>query len=99
VVLTFGPVALGWLGLACLYYFVPHARVRKRDAIVGGLLASVLIELGKRGFAAWLLKLPTYKAVYGAFAVLPMFLLWVYFSWLVTLGAALVAANLGRTGR
>jgi membrane protein len=99
VVLTLGPVALGWLGLACLYYFVPHTRVRKRDAIVGGLLASVLIELGKRGFAAYLLKLPTYKAVYGAFAAFPMFLLWVYFSWLVTLGSALVAANLERTAR
>jgi uncharacterized BrkB/YihY/UPF0761 family membrane protein len=39
---------------------------------------------------------PTYKAVYGAFAVLPVFLLWVYFSWLVTLAAALIAANLAR---
>jgi membrane protein len=99
VVLTLGPVALAWLGLACLFYFVPHTRVRKRDAIVGGLLAAVLIELGKRGFAAYLLKLPTYQAVYGTFAVFPMFLLWLYFSWLVTLGSALVAANLGRTAR
>jgi membrane protein len=99
VLLTLGPAALGWVGLACLYYFVPHTRVRKRDAIVGGLLASVLIELGKRGFAAWLLKLPTYKALYGAFAAFPIFLLWVYYSWLVTLGAALVAANLGRGSR
>jgi membrane protein len=99
VLLTLGPVALGWAGLACLYYFVPHARVRKRDAIAAGLLASVLIELGKRGFAAWLLKLPTYQAVYGAFAAFPLFLLWIYYSWLVTLGAALVAASLGRAAR
>lgn len=97
-VLNLGPVALTWAGLACLFHYLPNTTVRKRDALVGGLLASVAIELGKRGFAAYLLKIPTYKAVYGAFAVFPMFLLWVYFSWLVTLAAALVAANLGRAG-
>ena len=95
-VLNLGPVALSWVGLTCLFYFVPNTKVRRRDAIAGGLIASVALELGKRGFAAYLLKIPTYKAVYGAFAVFPVFLLWVYFSWLVTLGAALVAANLAR---
>jgi membrane protein len=95
-VLNLGPVLLGWVGLGCLFYFVPNTRVRRRDAIAGGLVASVALELGKRGFAAYLLKLPTYQAVYGAFAVFPVFLLWVYFSWLVTLAAALLAANLKR---
>jgi membrane protein len=96
-VLTLGPVALSWVGLTCLFYFVPNTKVRRRDAITGGLIASAALELGKRGFATYLLKIPTYKAVYGAFAVFPVFLLWVYFSWLVTLAAALVAANLART--
>jgi membrane protein len=95
-VLSLGPVALTWVGLACLFYFVPNTKVRRRDAIAGGLIASIALELGKRGFAAYLLKIPTYKAVYGAFAVFPVFLLWVYFSWLVTLAAALVTANLAR---
>lgn len=94
-VLDLGPLMLGWLGLACLFYGVPNTRVRRRDALVGGLLASIALELGKRGFGAYLLKVPTYKAVYGAFAVFPVFLLWIYFSWLVTLAAALVAASLG----
>ena len=96
-VLNLGPVLLSWAGLTCLFVFVPNTRVRWRDAIVGGLVASVALELGKRGFASYLLKVPTYKAVYGAFAVFPVFLLWVYFSWLVTLAAALVAANLKRS--
>ena len=82
------------LVVASLFYFVPNTKVRRRDAIAGGLIAGIALELGKRGFAAYLLKVPTYKAVYGAFAVVPVFLLWVYFSWLVTLTAALVAANL-----
>jgi membrane protein len=97
-VLDLGPAALAWVGLACLFYYVPNTTVRRRDAIAGGLIASIALELGKRGFAAYLLQMPTYKAVYGAFAVFPVFMLWVYFSWLVTLAAALVAANLARKG-
>jgi membrane protein len=98
-VLGLGPLLLGMAALTGLYYFVPNAKVRLGDAIVGGLIASAAFELGKRGFTTYLVKLPTYKAVYGAFAVLPLFLLWIYFSWLVTLVAAMVAANLGRTRR
>lgn len=95
-VLQMGPALLTWGALACLFHFVPNTRVAWWQAIVGALLASAALELGKRGFAAYLLKVPTYTAVYGTFAVLPLFLLWVYFSWLVTLTAALLAANLGR---
>ena len=50
--------------------------------------------MGKRGFAAYLIRLPTYKAIYGSFAAFPLFLLWMYFSWFVTLIAAMIAANL-----
>lgn len=95
-VLDLGPAALTFAVLASLYRHVPNTRVRWRDALFAALLASAVLELGKRGFAAYLLKVPTYKAMYGAFAVFPLFLLWVYFSWLVTLAAALVAANLPR---
>ncbi len=94
--LNLGPAALGVVGLATLFYFVPNTSVRRRDAIAGGLIAGIALELGKLGFAAYVLKIPTYKAVYGAFAAFPVFLLWVYFSWLVTLTAALITANLAR---
>lgn len=97
--LNLGPVVLGTVCLACLYAFVPNTRVRRRDAIVGGLIAGIAFELGKRGFATYLVKLPTYRAVYGAFWAFPLFLLWVYFSWFVTLAAALVTASLGRNAR
>lgn len=95
-VLNLGPWVLTVLVVTSLFYFVPNTKVRRRDAIAGGLVAGIALELGKRGFAAYLLKIPTYKAVYGAFAVFPVFLLWVYFSWLVTLAAALIAANLAQ---
>src|SRR5512138_498791 len=94
-VVNLGPAALIWAGLSCLFYFVPNTRVQRLDAIAGGLIASIAIELGKHGFAMYLLKLPTYKTMYGAFAAFPLFLLWVYFSWLVTLSAALIPSTLG----
>jgi membrane protein len=98
-VLDLGPVVLGCAALACLFRTVPNTKVPWGNAIVGGLIASVGIELGKRAFAAWLVTLPTYKAVYGAFAAFPVFALWIYVSWLITLAAALIAANLGRGAR
>ena len=98
-VLDLGPLVLGVAVLTGMFYLMPNARVRLRDAFAGGLIASVAFELGKRGFTSYLVKVPTYKALYGTFAALPMFLLWVYFSWLVTLVAALVAANLALTRR
>jgi membrane protein len=97
--LDFSPAVLGAAALSAVFYFVPNTKVQRRHAVTGGVLAALALELGKRGFAAYLLKVPTYKAVYGAFATLPVFLLWLYFSWLVTLTAALVTANLGRSAR
>lgn len=94
--LDLGPVALCSTGLALLFRLLPNAPVLWRHAIVGGLLGGIALEGGKRVFAAWLIHGPTYQSLYGALAALPVFLLWVYFSCLVTLSAALVAAHLGR---
>jgi membrane protein len=89
-----GPVALGAAGFSCLFRFVPHTPVRWRDAIAGGLLAGIAFELGKRGFAIYLAHVPAYRTIYGAFAPLLAFLVWVYYSWFITLAAALVGASL-----
>jgi membrane protein len=94
--LNLGPVVLGAAGFACLFRFVPHTAVRWRDAIAGGLLAGIAFEFGKRGFAIYLGNVPTYRTIYGAFAPLLAFLVWVYYSWFITLAAALVSASLRR---
>jgi len=96
--LNLGPVVLGAAGFACLFRFVPNTAVRWRNAIAGGLLAGIAFEFGKRGFAIYLANVPTYRTIYGAFAPLLAFLVWVYCSWLITLAAALVSASLPRGG-
>jgi membrane protein len=96
---SLAPIAFSAIAFACLYRFVPHADVRRRHALAGGLLAGGAFELGKRGFAMYLASVPTYRTLYGGFAPLLAFLLWVYYSWFVTLGAALVSASLAGGGR
>jgi membrane protein len=94
--LELGPVALCSAALAIAFHVLPNAPVRWLHAIVAGVLGGIALELGKRAFAAYLIHGPIYQSLYGALATLPVFVLWVYFSCVVTLSAALVAAHLGR---
>jgi membrane protein len=96
--INLGPAILSGIGFTCLFRFVPNTVVRWRNAIAGGLLAGTAFELGKYGFAIYLANVPTYRTIYGSFAPLLAFLVWVYYSWLVTLGAALFSASLPRGG-
>lgn len=86
------PFALTWAAFTLLYYVVPSRAVRPRHALVGGLVAAFVFELMKRSFAVFIAQMPTYTLVYGAFAVIPIFLLWIYFSWVVIVIGALIAA-------
>jgi len=89
------------LAFAMLYVFLPNCKVAWRDALVGGLIAAIAFELTKRGFGYYVRRIPTYTAVYGAFAALPVFLLWVYICWMITLIGAMVTSALPaiRTGQ
>ncbi|WP_460840301.1 YihY family inner membrane protein [Noviherbaspirillum agri] len=77
-----------------LYMAVPNRFVDWRDAACGGLLAAAAFEIAKRIFVVFVSKFPTYTVVYGALAALPIFLLWLYISWLITLMGAVLAAAL-----
>jgi membrane protein len=92
VLLTLVPILLTALAFALLYITIPNRRVLVRDALTGGLLAALAFEGMKNGFAFYIKQFPTYKLVYGAFASVPIFLLWIYLSWLVVLSGAVVAA-------
>jgi membrane protein len=88
------PVVLTAFALTLLYLTVPNRRIAPRDALIGGLLAGLAFEAMKRGFAFYITQFPTYKLVYGAFAAVPVFLVWIYLSWLVVLSGAVVVAVL-----
>ncbi len=88
------PILLSAVAFAMLYVFVPNTNVAWRDAFVAGLVAAIAFEIAKRGFGYYVARFPTYTAVYGAFAALPIFLVWIYVSWLVTLVGATIASAL-----
>ncbi len=87
---------------ALLYFTVPRCPVMKRDAATGGIAAGAGFEVMKHGFGFYLTQFPAYTVVYGAFAAVPIFLLWIYLSWLVILGGAVLVAVIpewrGRAG-
>lgn len=84
-----------------LFVAVPNVRVRLGDAIIGALFATVLFEIARRVFEAFILSAVSYQALYGAIAILPLFMLWVYVSWMACLLGAILAATLHerRSGR
>lgn len=88
------PVLLTTLAFALLFRLVPNRYVPFRHALIGGIVAAVLFETMNRVFGYYISHFPTYKLVYGAFASVPIFLIWVYFSWLTILLGAVVAASL-----
>ncbi|HEY7241873.1 MAG TPA: YihY family inner membrane protein [Burkholderiales bacterium] len=88
------PFAFTWAALTMLYILVPYRHVDVRHAAVGAFLAGTAFEIAKRAFALYIANFPTYTLVYGAFATLPIFLLWMYISWLVVLAGAVFTAML-----
>jgi membrane protein len=84
--------ALLWLGISALFRYVPNTDVRWRHALAGGLFVAVGLEVAKRGLAWYVSAMPGISMIYGAFATLPILLLWIYLSWLIVLFGAVIAA-------
>ena len=76
-----------------LYFAVPNARVRLLDALCGGFFTAFGLLLMQRAFELYLSHFPSVTLVYGAFATVPIFLLWLYLSWAVVLLGALVVVT------
>ena len=86
------PIVLETLAFLLLYLVMPNVRVSVVHALMGAFVAAVLFECTKRGFALYILNFSNYEVVYGALSTLPIFLIWIYLSWVVALiGAEVVA--------
>jgi membrane protein len=94
VTLKIVPVVLTIFAFALLYRMVPSRPVLPLHALIGGVVAGIAFELMKKVFAIYVTHFPTYTLVYGAFASVPFFLIWIYLSWLVVLSGAVIAAVL-----
>ncbi|WP_353433314.1 YhjD/YihY/BrkB family envelope integrity protein [Polynucleobacter sp. MWH-UH23A] len=94
LVATIAPIILAVLVFAVVYKVLPYSQILWKDAISGALFAAISFELMKFGFAIFLTHTAFYKTVYGAFAIFPLALLWIYLTWWITLAGAVLVANL-----
>jgi membrane protein len=77
---------------SALFYYVPHAPVAWSHAMAGGVFVAAGMEVARHGLGWYLKAVPTYSNIYGAFATVPIFLLWIYLCWVIVLLGAVVAA-------
>jgi membrane protein len=94
VLYTLVSVLLTTGAFAMLYLAVPNRLINWRDAACGGFVAAVAFEIAKRIFVVFVAKFPTYTMIYGALAAMPIFLVWIYVSWLIILVGAVITAAL-----
>ena len=80
------------LSVGALFHYIPNTYVRWRHALAGGVFVALGFELAKRVLAWYVTVVPTYSKLYGAFASLPIFLVWIYLGWVIVLLGAVVAA-------
>ncbi len=94
LVATITPIFLAIAVYAVVYKILPYSKILWSDAFAGGFFAALTFEIMKFGFALFLTHTAFYKTVYGAFAIFPLALIWIYLTWWITLAGAVLVSNL-----
>jgi membrane protein len=87
LVFEYMPLLFTWAAFTLLFIAVPNCKVNTRYAVIGGLVTAICFELAKIAFGT-LVAHSSYTTVYGAFAIFPIFLIWIYLMWILVLGGA-----------
>ena len=94
LIAAIAPIFLAIAVYTVVYKVLPYSKILWSDAFSGALFAAISFELMKFGYAIFLSHTAFYKTVYGAFAIFPLGLLWIYMTWWITLAGAILVANL-----
>ncbi len=85
------PYGVVWILFTFIYFFLPNTQVRLKACIMAGVLAGTIFQLLQWFYITFQVGVANYGAIYGTFAALPLFLVWLQFSWLVVLFSAEVS--------
>ena len=88
------PIFLAIAVYTVVYKLLPYSKILWSDAFSGAFFAALSFEFMKFGYDIFLSHTAFYKTVYGAFAIFPLGLLWIYMTWWITLAGAILVANL-----
>ncbi|TAL86799.1 MAG: YihY family inner membrane protein [Rhodanobacter sp.] len=87
------PFVVTFITLWLMYTVIPNCKVSRTDAAIGALLGAVLFEVARWGFTVFVRNAQSYQQIYGVLAAIPIFLLWIYLSWVIVILAASIAAS------
>jgi membrane protein len=91
ILLFLTPYCMTYTAFAVLYISLPNCTVPQASCWIAAAPVTILFELAKQGFTLYIVHFPTYELIYGALATLPIFLLWLYVSWLIILFGAVMS--------
>jgi membrane protein len=83
----------GWLFFVGAYMLIPNTKVRFKNALIAGMIAGTAFQILQWLFVSGQLYVSKYNAIYGSFSFLPLMLLWMQLSWLITLAGALICSS------
>lgn len=91
LILKFFPFLLSWILFIFVYFFLPNTKVYMRSAVIAGLIAGTVFQFWQWLYIKFQIGVSSYGAIYGSFAALPLFLIWLQISWLILLLGAELA--------
>jgi membrane protein len=90
------PYLFVWAAFFFLFVFFPYTKVKWGPALIGSFVTAVLFQLAQWGYVRFQVGVANYRAIYGAMATLPIFLVWIYIAWSIILFGAELTASVQR---
>jgi membrane protein len=84
--ITILPVLVWWLVLSWTYAYFSRGVIRWKERLLGGFITGLIFQIFQRFYLKIIIALTSYNAIYGSFALVPLFMIWLYISWLIVLG-------------